>query len=246
MEWTSARGDDGPMNAHGKKVLIVVTSHAQLGQGGPPTGLWLEELAVPYRVFTGAGAQVTIASPRGGRPPIDPKSEGASDPEVVAFREDPAAQRALAATLPLRDVRVSEYDAVFVAGGHGVMWDLAVSEEAARSLSEAWRGGKVVAAVCHGPAALAGVTTADGTPAVAGRRVTGFSDAEERAVGLDKVVPFLLEVRLRELGGRYESGPLWQPLAVRDGALVTGQNPASSRATALATLAALDERAPSP
>jgi putative intracellular protease/amidase len=227
------------MNAASKKILVLVTSHAQLGEGGPATGLWLEELAVPYRVFTAAGATVTLASPRGGRPPVDPKSEGSDDPEVAAFRADPAAQAALAATIPVRDIRVSEYDAVFVAGGHGVMWDLALSDEVAGLLGEAWRKGAVVAAVCHGPAALNQVTTSDGTPLVAGRRVTGFSNAEERAVKLDGVVPFLLEDRLRALGGRYQSGPLWQSLAVRDGALVTGQNPASSRAAALETLAAL-------
>jgi putative intracellular protease/amidase len=227
------------MNPADKKILILVTSHAQLGDGGPPTGLWLEELAVPYRVLTGAGATVTLASPQGGRPPVDPKSESSADPEVAAFHADPVAQAALAATLPLRDVRVTEYDGIFVAGGHGVMWDLALSEEVAALLSAAWRQGAVVAAVCHGPAALNRATTADGTPLVAGRRVTGFSNAEERAVELDQVVPFLLEDRLRALGGRYESGPLWQPLAVRDGALVTGQNPASSRAAALETLAAL-------
>jgi putative intracellular protease/amidase len=227
------------MNASGKKILILVTSHAQLGDGGPATGLWLDELAVPYRVFTAAGAAVTVASPRGGPAPVDPNSESSSDPDVVAFRADPAAQAALAATVPLHDVRVSEYDAVFVAGGHGVMWDLALSDDVARLLAEAWRRGAVVAAVCHGPAALNRVTTPDGTPLVAGRRVTGFSNAEERAVKLDGVLPFLLEDRLRALGGRYESGPLWQSLAVRDGSLVTGQNPASSRAAAQETLAAL-------
>jgi putative intracellular protease/amidase len=228
------------MNAAGKKILILVTSHGRLGDDGRATGLWLEELAVPYRVFTAAGATVTLASPLGGRPPVDPGSESSSDPEVVAFRADPAAQAALAATVPLGDVRVTEYDAVFVAGGHGVMWDLALSDQVAGLLAAAWRKGAVVAAVCHGPAAFNRVTTGDGTPLVAGRRVTGFSNAEERAVKLEQVVPFLLEDRLRALGGRYESGPLWQSLAVRDGALVTGQNPASSRAAALETLAALE------
>lgn len=221
------------------KILIVVTSHATLGSTGQKTGFWLEELAVPWAVFVDAGAQVELASPEGGRPPADPKSEGGTSAEVARFLDDPTARAQLADTRKLADVDPEAYDAIFVAGGHGVMWDLAGSPEAASLLSAAWEAGRVIAAVCHGPAALVDVRTADGKPLVAGRRVAGFSDEEERAVGLAEVVPFLLESSLAERGGRYERGPIWAPFAVRDGRLVTGQNPASSRRVAEEVLAAL-------
>jgi putative intracellular protease/amidase len=225
------------MNPH-PNVLVVVTSHAQLGTTGQKTGFWLEELAVPYLELTRAGATVTIASPAGGRPPADPKSESAPNADVAAFLADPAAAAALANTVRLADA-TGPWDAILVAGGHGAMWDLAASPELATLLSRTFAAGGVVAAVCHGPAALVGALAPDGTPLVAGRRVAGFSNEEEAAVELTSVMPFLLETRLRELGARYERGPLWQPYAVRDGKLVTGQNPASSRAVARETLAAL-------
>jgi putative intracellular protease/amidase len=226
-----------------KRVLMIVTSHARLGESDTPTGFWLEELAAPYAVFRDAGVAIDIASPNGGRPPADPKSEKSEAEPVRRFLADPEAMAQLEATQPLADV-TDRYDAYFVVGGHGVMWDLAVSPEMASLLGRAHDAGKVVAAVCHGPAALVGVRDAQGEPIVRGRRVAGFSNEEEDAVGLTSIVPFSLETRLRELGGNYERGPKWGAFAVRDGNLVTGQNPQSSADTARETLAALGVTAP--
>jgi putative intracellular protease/amidase len=224
------------------RILMIVTSHAALGGTGHKTGFWLEELAVPYQVFRQAGASVDIASPRGGRPPVDPKSdvktENDSKPEVQAFLADATATHALDNTLPLAKVR-DDYDAYFVVGGHGVMWDLASDAVVHALLGRAAAENKVVAAVCHGPAALVGVKTTAGQPLVAGKRVAGFSNEEEAAVGLAEVVPFALENKLRELGGKYERGPTWGSFAVTDGRLITGQNPASSGAVASAVLGVL-------
>jgi putative intracellular protease/amidase len=220
------------------KVLILVTSHALLGDTQQKTGFWLEELAVPYLTFTRAGATVDLASPSGGQPPADPRSEAEPSADVKAFLADPAAMKKLAHTIALKEV-TADYDAVFVAGGHGVMFDLATSKETAALLSRTWAKGHVVAAVCHGPAALVGVTTADGTPLVKGRTVSAFTDEEERAAGLEQVMPFLLESRLASLGAKIDRAPKWQSHAVRDGQLVTGQNPASSRAVAQLVLEAL-------
>ena len=228
-----------------KKILLIVTSHDQLGNTGKKTGFWLEELAAPYRVFVEAGAEVDIASPRGGRPPADPKSEGDATEDTKWFLDNPEAAAKLDHTLRLDAIK-SVYDAYFVVGGHGVMWDLADSAAAQATLANAFDAGKVVAAVCHGPAALVNVRLRDGSALVKGRRVAGFSDEEEKAVGLAEVVPFALETKLRELGGRYERGPLWASFAVRDGRLVTGQNPASSTAVARETLVALESPAPQP
>jgi putative intracellular protease/amidase len=214
-----------------KKILMIVTSHDRLGSTGTKTGFWLEELAAPYQEFVNAGAQVDIASPRGGKPPADPKSESEPTPAVKAFLADTAARAKLDATLRLADIQQT-YDAYFVVGGHGVMWDLADNSALGGLLARAYDDGKVVAAVCHGPGALVNVRLANGEPLVKGKKVTGFTDAEETAVGLEKVVPFLLERTLRDRGSKYESGPLWQPYAVTDGRLVTGQNPASSAPTA--------------
>lgn len=221
-----------------KKVLMIVTSHASLGESGKPTGFWLEELAAPYGVFRDAGLQIDIASPAGGRPPADPASKKSEEEAVRRFCDDREAMGKLESTKRLADV-TERYDAYFVVGGHGVMWDLADSPELATLLGRAHDAGKVVAAVCHGPAALVGVRDAKGEPIVRGRRVAGFSNEEEDAVGLTGVVPFPLETRLRELGGRYERGPKWGAFAVRDGNLVTGQNPKSSADTAREVLAAL-------
>jgi putative intracellular protease/amidase len=220
------------------RILIVLTSHSQLGSTGKKTGFWLEELAAPYLEFARAGAEVDLASPAGGAAPADPRSE--TDPSEArrAFLADPTARAKLQSTLRLADVRAKEYDAIFVAGGHGTMWDLATDPATKRLLSEAASAGKVVAAVCHGPAALVGVEV-NGVPLVKGRRVSAFTDAEERAAGLDTVVPFPLEGKLRELGARLEGGPLWAPFAVRDGTLVTGQNPASAVPVAREVLRAL-------
>jgi putative intracellular protease/amidase len=210
-----------------KKILMIVTSHDRLGATDTKTGFWLEELAAPYLEFIRAGAQVDIASPRGGKPPADPKSESEPTPAVKAFLADAAARAKLDATLRLSDVK-GGYDAYFVVGGHGVMWDLADNPALGTLLGRAYDDGKVVSAVCHGPGALVNVRLSNGEPLVKNKKVTGFTNAEEKAVGLAEVVPFLLESALRERGGAYESGPLWQPYAVTDGRLVTGQNPASS------------------
>lgn len=220
-------------------ILIVVTSHTQLGDTGKPTGFWLEELAVPYQVFARAGANVDVASPKGGRAPADPRSLERPSDEVKAFQADAVAQRKLEHTLALSEVPLEKYDAVFVAGGHGVMWDLTAEPLLAKLLGATYARGAVVAAVCHGPAALAQVKNPAGGPLVRGLRFTGFSDEEEAAMELTKVVPFLIESTLKAQGGKYERGAMWQPHVVRDGRLVTGQNPASSRGTAEQTLAAL-------
>jgi putative intracellular protease/amidase len=219
-------------------ILMIVTNHERLGSTDTKTGFWLEELAAPYQEFVQAGARVEIASPRGGKPPADPKSESDPSPAVRAFQADPVARAKLAASLRLSEVKET-YDAYFVVGGHGVMWDLADNPTLATLLGRAYDSGKVVAAVCHGPAALVNVRLANGSFLVAQRRVTGFTNAEEEAVGLAQVVPFALETQLRERGGKYEAGPLWKPFAVRDERLVTGQNPASSALAAQQTLQAL-------
>jgi putative intracellular protease/amidase len=224
------------------KILMILTSSATMGETGEPTGLWFEELATPYYAFIDAGASVTLASIAGGPAPIDPRSvkpRGENEASVDRFLSDETASAALKVTIPVNDIGVSVYDAVFLPGGHGTMWDLPGSTELAALLTSAWAQGKVVAAVCHGPAGLVNAQDETGAPLVSGRRVTGFTDNEERAVDLDAVVPFLLESRLRELGGRYESVADFQSFAIADGQLVTGQNPASSALTAKLTLDAL-------
>ena len=221
-----------------KKVLMIVTSHDHLGTTGTKTGFWLEELAAPYLEFVRAGAEVDIASPKGGRAPADPKSEGGKNESVAAFLADPVASGKLASTLRL-DAVAERYDVYFVVGGHGVMWDLAENETLQELLSRAFDAGRVVAAVCHGSAALVNVKLANGASIVAGRRVAGFSNEEEAAVKLTEIVPFALETTLVQRGARYERGPMWGSFAVRDGLLVTGQNPASSAAVAREALLAL-------
>lgn len=221
-----------------KNVLMVVTSHERLGGTDEKTGFWLEELAAPYQEFVKAGASVEIASPRGGQPPVDPRSEAEPSAAVRAFHADASARSKLLKSTPLASV-TEAFDAYFVVGGHGVMWDLADNPTLASLLARAYGNGKVVAAVCHGPAALVNVRLADGSHLVAGKRVSAFSNAEEAAVKLAAVVPFALETALAQRGAKYESGPLWQPFAVSDGRLVTGQNPASSALVAQKTLAAL-------
>lgn len=225
-------------------ILMVLTSSATMSAGGEPTGLWFEELATPYYIFIDAGAAVTLASIAGGAAPVDPRSvtpKGESDTSVGRFLADLPASAALADTVPLPAIDPEGYDAIVLPGGHGTMWDLPESDAVAGLLGTAWAAGKVVAAVCHGPAGLVRVQDESGVPLVRGRRVTAFSDSEERAVGLAERVPFLLEARLRDLGARYERAADFQPFAVADGRLVTGQNPASAALTARLTLGALAE-----
>ena len=224
------------------KVLMVVTSHDQLGDTGKKTGFWLEEFAAPYYTLKEAGADITVVSPLGGQPPLDPKSDepDAQTDATRRFKADAAAQGVLATTGKLAAVNAADFDAVFYPGGHGPMWDLA-EDKASIALIEAMAAaGKPVAAVCHAPAVLRHVKNADGTPLVKGKQVTGFTNTEEEAVGLTKVVPFLIEDMLKENGGQYSKGADWQSYVLTDGKLVTGQNPASSEAGAKALLKLLD------
>jgi putative intracellular protease/amidase len=216
-----------------KNVLMIVTSHAELGTTGTKTGFWLEELAAPYYDLVEAGFDVTIASPKGGKPPADPKSESSDAATVKRFLADPKAMALLETTRPLASIS-EKFDAYFVVGGHGVMWDLAENADLVRLLAGANDDGRIVAAVCHGPAAFAKLGKL-----VSGKRVTGFSNEEEDAVGLTPIVPFALESKLIELGGKYERGPKWGAFALRDGNLVTGQNPASSSKVAKLVVEAL-------
>lgn len=224
------------------KILIVATSHASMGTGGEPTGIWLEELTTPYYAFVDAGAQVTVMSIDGGPIPIDPRSlrpRGENDASVERYLADSALQSAIHTTVRFNADRAGDYDAVFLPGGHGTMWDYPTSAELARVVVTFLEQGKPVAAVCHGPAGLVSARGRDGAPVVKGRRVAAFTNSEERAAGLDRVVPFLLESRLRELGATFVSGPDFAPFAVRDGNLVTGQNPASAKDAARLTLEAV-------
>jgi putative intracellular protease/amidase len=219
------------------KILMVLTSHDQLGDTGRKTGFWLEEFAAPYFTFLDAGATVALASPKGGQPPIDPVSdetEGQTD-ATRRFKADAAAQAVLANTSRLADVTAGDYDAVFYPGGHGPMWDLAEDAHSIALIEAFWNAGKPVAAVCHAPGVLHRVQI-DGQPLVKGKRVTGFTNGEEEGVHLTKVVPFLVEDELKRLGGLYEKATDWSSFAITDGKLVTGQNPASSKAAAEALL----------
>src|SRR5216110_454718 len=195
------------------KILMVLTSHDQLGNTGRKTGFWLEEFAAPYFVFRDAGVQLTLASPKGGQPPIDPKSD---EPEnqtdaMTRFKNDPAAQQALSQTIKLADVKAEDYDTIFYVGGHGPMWDLVDNAESIALIESFYNAGKPVAAVCHAPGVLHKVTY-NGAPIVKGKRVTGFANSEEEEVGLTDVVPFLVEDELKRLGGVYEKAPKnWQP-----------------------------------
>ncbi|KQW80721.1 type 1 glutamine amidotransferase domain-containing protein [Brevundimonas sp. Root1279] len=223
------------------KILMVLTSHDQLGDTGRKTGFWLEEFAAPYYALKDAGAEIVIASPKGGQPPLDPKSdaEDAQTDDTRRFREDPEAQQALGATHRLGEMKAADFDAVFYPGGHGPLWDLA-TDPASISLIEAFaRTGKPTGFVCHAPGVLKAVKSEDGEPLVKGRKVTGFTNSEEEAVGLTQVVPFLVEDMLKANGGRYSKGADWASHVLTDGTLVTGQNPASSREAAQALLGLL-------
>jgi putative intracellular protease/amidase len=220
---------------------MVLTSHDRLGDTGRRTGFWLEEFAAPYYVLRDAGVEITLASPKGGQPPIDPKSDepGAETPAMKRFRSDSEAQRALGSTVKLSTVSPEDYDAVFYPGGHGPLWDLADDRHSIALIERLAASGKPVAAVCHGPAVLRHAKAPGGAPLVEGRRVTGFTNTEEAAVALTEVVPFLVEDMLKANGGRYSRGEDWASHTAVDGNLITGQNPASSEATAKALLEAL-------
>ncbi|HEY6043988.1 MAG TPA: type 1 glutamine amidotransferase domain-containing protein [Nitrosospira sp.] len=220
------------------KILMVLTSHDQLGNTGRETGFWLEEFAAPYYVLKDTGAIITLASPAGGQPPIDPKSDLPENQTAATrrFRADPAAQAELANTKKLASVSAADFDAVFYPGGHGPMWDMPDNATSIALIEDFVKADKPIAAVCHAPVALINVRGKDGDYLIRGKRVTGFTDTEEEAVGLTSVVPFLLEDQLRERGGLFSKGPNWNSHIEVDGKLITGQNPASSEAGAKALL----------
>jgi putative intracellular protease/amidase len=222
------------------KILMVLTSHDQLGDTGRKTGFWLEEFAAPYFVFRDAGVELTLASPKGGQPPIDPKSDLPENqtPAMTRFKKDAAAQKALSQTVRLADVRAEDFDTVFYVGGHGPMWDLAESPISKALIESFYNSGKPVVLVCHSPGVLRHVTY-KGEPLVKGKRVTGFTNGEEEEVQLTKVVPFLVEDELIRLGATFEKVRNWQPHSIIDGRLITGQNPASSTSAAQALLKVL-------
>jgi len=215
------------------KILMVLTSHDQLGNTGRKTGFWLEEFAAPYFVFRDAGVQLTLASPKGGQPPVDPKSDLPENQTsaMSRFKQDETAKAALAHTVKLEDMKAADFDTVFYVGGHGPMWDLAESAVSIALLESFYNSGKPIALVCHSPGVLRHVTY-KGEPLVKGKRVTGFTNGEEAAVQLTHVVPFLVEDELLRLGAIFEKVADWQPFSVVDGRLVTGQNPASSTTAA--------------
>ncbi|WP_377848579.1 type 1 glutamine amidotransferase domain-containing protein [Bosea sp. UC22_33] len=220
------------------KILMVLTSHDRLGDTERKTGFWLEELAAPYYAFKDAGAEITLASPKGGQPPLDPKSAepDAQTDATRRFEADAAAKAALVATKRLDTVSHEPFDAVFYPGGHGPLWDLAEDRKSIALIEETIAAGKPVALVCHAPGVLRHVLAADGGPLVQGRSVTGFTNTEEEAVGLTAIVPFLVEDELKRNGGLFSRGADWQPYVVPDGLLITGQNPASSAPAAEALI----------
>ncbi|MEM9541652.1 MAG: type 1 glutamine amidotransferase domain-containing protein [Cyanobacteria bacterium P01_E01_bin.42] len=220
------------------KIVIVLTSHDTLGNTGQKTGFWLEEFAAPYYIFVDAGADVTLASPAGGQPPLDPKSY---EPEYQTestrrFDSDKTAQEKLAITIPLKDIKAEDFDGVFYPGGHGPMWDLATDPINAKLVGDFHDRGKAIGAVCHGPVALVSAKDKQGNSILQGRSLTCFTNVEETTVELEKVVPFLLETRLQELGGTFSNAEAFSPHCVRDGHIVTGQNPPSSEPAAKAIL----------
>jgi putative intracellular protease/amidase len=221
-----------------KKVLMVLTSHDTLGNTGRKTGFWLEELAAPYYTFKDAGLEIVLASPAGGQPPLDPKSNEPSFQTDLTrrFEADPAATAQLAATVRLDSVDQADFDTVFYPGGHGPLWDLAEDKNSIALIEAFIAANKPVALVCHAPGVLRHVKAADGRPLVAGKQVSGFTNTEEEGVGLTDVVPFLVEDELKKLGGVYSKGPDWGSYVVRDGLLITGQNPGSSQAAAVLLL----------
>jgi putative intracellular protease/amidase len=224
------------------KVLIVLTSHEELGDTGKKTGFWVEEFAAPYYVLADANMEITLASPKGGQPPIDPKSEepAAQTDATRRFYKDTDLLEKLAHTVRLEEVEEADYDAVFYPGGHGPLWDLANDEKSIQLIQDFYNAQKPMALVCHAPAALVKTKTGDGQPLVKGKQVTGFSNTEEEAVQLTDVVPFLVEDELKKLGGLYSKGEDWGSYVLKDGKLITGQNPGSSAEAAQALLAELN------
>ncbi len=221
-------------------ILMVMTSHDQLGNTGRKTGIWLEEFAAPYFVFRDAGVNLTLASPKGGQPPIDPKSDLPENqtPAMTRFKQDDAAKKAFSQTVKLADMRAEDFDTVFYPGGHGPMWDLAESADSIALIESFYNSGKYIALVCHAPGVLHHVNY-QGQPLVKGKRVTGFTNSEEEEVQLTHVVPFLVEDELKRLGAHFEKASNWQSFVVVDGRLITGQNPTSSTAGAEALLKAV-------
>ena len=228
------------------KILMVLTSHDQLGNTGRKTGFWLEEFAAPYFVFRDAGVDLTLASPKGGQPPVDPKSDLPENqtPAMARFKKDATAQKELSQTVNLTDVKAEDFDTVFYVGGHGPLWDLAESPVSIALLESFYNSGKPIALVCHSPGVLRHVTY-KGEPLVKGKRVTGFTNDEEEAVKLTKVVPFLVEDELLRLGATFEKLANWHPFSIVDGQLITGQNPASSTSAAEALLNLVGQKAAS-
>ncbi len=217
-----------------KKVLFVLTSHEDLGNTGEKTGFWIEEFAAPYYLLKDKGVEITLASPKGGQPPIDPKSASPDfeTPATVRFNEDKETQEILSKTIKLETVKQADYDAVFYPGGHGPLWDLAEDKNSIALIEDFYKNNKPVAAVCHAPAIFKNTKNSDGTFLVKGKKVTGFTNGEEDAVQLISVVPFLVEDMLKSNGGIYSKKADWNPYAVEDGLLITGQNPASSELVA--------------
>jgi putative intracellular protease/amidase len=226
------------------KILFVLTSHAALGNTEEKTGFWIEEFATPYYVLADAGAEVTIASPKGGQPPVDPKSElkEAQTPSTGRFYKDKVLLDKVATSLKLSDVKQEDYDAVFYPGGHGPMWDLAIDKNSIQLIEQFYNHQKPIAFVCHAPAALVNVKAENGEPIVKGKHLTSFSNTEEEAVKLTKIVPFLLEEELTKHEAIYSKGADWSAYTQQDGLLITGQNPASSEAVAKLLLASLKEK----
>lgn len=226
------------------KILIVLTSHALLGNTGEKTGFWIEEFATPYYYLVDNGAKVTLASPEGGQPPIDPTSDKPENQteSTKRFKNDEALQKKLSKTLKLSEISAKEYDAVFYPGGHGPLWDLAESEVSANLIESFYNADKPVAFVCHAPAALKNVKNVSGEPLVKGKKVTGFTNSEEELVGLTDVVPFLVEDMLKENGGIYSKSNDFEAYALEDGLLITGQNPASSQKVAELLLTKLESK----
>ncbi|MES2935947.1 MAG: type 1 glutamine amidotransferase domain-containing protein [Pseudomonadota bacterium] len=232
------------MSTLNKRILMIATSHAVMGNTGRQTGVWAEELAAPYFIFSDAGVEVQIASPLGGKLPFDPSSlkpAGQNEVATERFLADPAAQAKAGATIPVASVDATQFDAVFFPGGHGAMWDLPGDAGVTRAVEAAFAAHKIVASVCHGAAGLVTAKRADGQSILSGKQVNAFTDEEESATGLTEIVPFMLETRMRALGGQFQKAPNWQSFAVRDGQLITGQNPSSSVLVAQKVLAAFGE-----